>query len=761
MRRILASLQGVESTRLLACAGVLGVSLGVFIHGYWLIDVFPVDSRRLLYSTLLGSLLGMGGYFLLLRWIRNRLQGLPTFQQLRHVGSGILIGAFLFFTATDRWQEPSRYATLFLPPHTLQVSISPDQASGDVSILWINTSLGGISFDDVDFDGWKRETDRLVLTDFSKNSLNWEGKTGEEAQIVFQASAQNGNAVISWDGQEEGLPLAGKKYTYTRLFDVPFLASRGWILLLGAINFAVLCFPLYLLVWEKRLEMRQSLSHALSEISYRLTATDGLILLIGVALALALRTPNLGNIFPSVDEYYQLNAAKQIAQGAPLESVYQRSLWLVTIPSSLAFRVFGFEIWAARWVGAIFNALAIIPLYLIARRMNRVIAVLSVALFATNPLVITFGRHVREYAYYPFFYFWIILAMILFLERFPDRFRIYQDWKILFKPSLLLLGLLLALPPVYALEIDTSSTFKLILLAYLVFAVFIFFRMDLGDRKNLFIILFVVTGALAGGFIWLQRFSLTLAFNTLPIQYFFPNSPQQWYFDRLVLIPALGLLGAVSASFLLRRVNFIPVFLLSLYAAFLSFFVFSSNTFISTRHLSTTQLWFVLFMAFGLYVVWIFLQTFTFSKNRTIQYMMAFALGASFLNIRQSLLPMTSSDPYMPISKDYHYELEEVHTYMLENVRDGDVLIHTVYDLYVIWKGEPEFQATHRFKSDMPKEEALALVNQYDSGWIVIDKIILKLIPYQPFEVFSEKNGIEYVGLFGDQYVWRWQAHQP
>lgn len=88
----------------------------------------------------------------------------------------------------------------------------------------------------------------------------------------------------------------------------------------------------------------------------------------------------------------------------------------MTIPAAAALKIFGNQLWAARLIGAIFNVLAVIPLYLLARKISRSVAVLACLLFATSPWIITFARVAREYAYYPFYFYWVILAMVLFVE---------------------------------------------------------------------------------------------------------------------------------------------------------------------------------------------------------------------------------------------------------------------------------------------------------------------------------------------------------
>jgi hypothetical protein len=49
-----------------------------------------------------------------------------------------------------------------------------------------------------------------------------------------------------------------------------------------------------------------------------------------------------------------------------------------------------------------------------------------------------------------------------------------------------------------------------------------------------------------------------------------------------------------------------------------------------------------------------------------------------------------------------------------------------------------------------------SIIDQHASGWIVIDQIRLEQSSLGPRD-FADNSDIEYVGLFGDQYVWHWQ----
>jgi hypothetical protein len=739
---------------------ILGVGLGFFVHGYWLIDIFPVGSRQLLFFTVATCLLGMVGYYLLLKWAWARFLALRRVQQLGLGGWSFLLGLFLFFIGTYQWGADSRYLIFFLPSHQLQISIVPGSTSAGMAVLWFNTSLGDVSYDAIADQGWKREDNELVLKDSRNNRFSWTGKTGSAVQLVLRSPAPGQMVMISWDGQVETVSLPPGKYTYTHSFQIPFYASREFVVALGVLNFTILALALSLLVWRKRLILIQGLGDSLSGAAGRLGILDLALLLGAAALTLLLRGFNLQNLFPAVDEYYHLIAARQIVEGAALGSVYQRSLWVVTLPVSIALRVFGYELWAARLVGVLFSTLAILPLYLLTRKINRPIAILSCFLYATSPWLITFARLVREYAYYPFYFYSIIYGMILFIEGFPDRFVFHRDWRVLLKARMGLLGLALTLPLLYALYADRLSTFRVILIAYFVFGVFTLRKFDLGDKRNFRVVLLLGSGVLIAGVLWFiqnQRLvSIYPRLNPVPALYFFPNPQQQWYFNRLAVIPALGFVAALLLSVLGRSVNFIPSFLFSLYGGFLGFFVFFSKDFFHTRHLSTTQLWYVLLMAIGLYVVGdLIFMLFSF-KRRSVHVFLVILVAMSVVNGQQTLLPTLSRNPDMPISEDYFHDMSLVDSFMRGHAGDEDVLISTVYGLYTSWRGEPRFGAVYRITTKTPEEYVLSIVDRYQSGWIVIDRIRLDLGSVRAKDL-SAVEEIEYVGSFGDEYVWHWK----
>ena len=747
---------GRESAPWLVVPAVMaGITLGMFVYGYWLVDMFAPASRWLV--PLIALVVGVGSfvYFLLFARLKNAGNTFPVAQWMRIAVSSLLAGTFLFFAATDRWQDPDRYAVLFLPDHTLELSVTSDQAPGDVSLLWFNTSLGDVSFDRLEYTGWERQDDRLVLTDPVNNQLLWTGKTGAQAQVLLQSEAGEADVILSWDGQTETIAFTSRKTTLFRSFAIPFHASRGMILLLGALNASLLCLPLCHWLFAQWGRVRPSMERVLAGADRKLNRNDGLVIVLVMTLAFLLRVINLENLFPGVEEYNHLLAAKQILQGTPITDVYQRSLWTVTLPVTWAFRVLGVELWSARLVGVVFNVLAILPLYLVARKIARPVALLSILLFATSPWVIAVSRVVREYGYYPFYYYWTFYIMVLFLERLLDQITLRRDWRVLTRPALLGLAPLLLLPVLYALVVDRTSTFVLILIAYAAFTLLAFIKMGLANGRNLAVFLFVAVLVVAGLALRYQRMPVSLGFTPAVLGYFFSNPPQQWYFGRMALVTLAGVMGSVWLGFWVRRSNFIPLFLLTVFGGFLCAFLFSTVNSFGARHVSTTQLWFIPLVALGLYVTWEFLKTLPLSTgSRTL---LVLLLALTTFNIQQTLLPITSRAPGMVITEEFHRDLSRVQAHLLSKMREGDALISSrIYTRYVDWVDEPVFRAEYLFEITTTYADLSAFMDQYDSGWIVIDKSRLDSAAFPVSDTLSGDGRITFVGEFDDELVWRW-----
>lgn len=745
---------------LLLPSAILGASCALFLYGYWLRDVLAVGDEQMLALTTAVATLAAAGYFLLLNWIVRSMALLTPGPRFALWLTGVPIAAFVLFGGTSNWISSNRYLDFLLPDHHLQLTALPVDSAPGSRLVWFNTSLGDVSYATIEARGWTRAGDELVVGDPSGNSLSWTGDVGDKVQMVFGGASSKVYLTLAWDGQAETVTLSKDKTEYTRAFAVPFYASKTAIMLLGLLTFYALALGLCVLVWTNRSKLAAAARRSAGGAPTSFGAPDFYLMLGAAVVAALLRGFNLGSAFPAVDEYYHLIAAKQIVQGAAWSTVYSRGLWIVTLPVAMALKVFGNELWAARLVGVIFNVLAVVPLYLLAMRINRPVAFLASLLFATSPWIITFARVAREYAYYPFYFYWIILAMVLFLEGIPQGFVLVRSWKLLLRPRMLLLAAILLLPPVFALKVDWLSTFRTILIAYLVLSLFIVLRFNWQDRSNWLALAVLGAGIIASGRAWYleqsSKLSVLPQFNALPIEYFLPNPQQQWYLDRVVVIIALGILAALAVGFVVRGVNIVPLFVLTLFVGYLAVFAFLSKTFFHTRHLLSTELWYVIVVAMGLHALWGGLRALTPALDAAPQALLAVFIGFSVMNVGQVLLPTVSTNPDMPISEDYMHDMSRVQAFMLDRVRPGDVLISTVYGQYAIWEGSPVFAAQDHITSHTAADEILSFAAQHASGWIVIDESRFKLAGLSVRDLAGHDQ-IEYVGEYNDERVWHWQ----
>ena len=739
-------------------AVVLGLAFGLFSNGYWLVDYLPTGSRRLLFLTLLFTIFGIIGYSFLLTWISARLREVRVYasQFVELLLGSIAVGCFLFFAGTSQWQSPARYLPFFLPSQNLQVFV-PEGRASEISISWFNTSFGDVSFQDFRGNGWKRQGDNLTLINPDNSKLTWSGKLGNEAQIIFLSSS-SGTVIIDWGGEKETLELSPGKNTYLRSFSVPFYASRELILLLGILHFTIFSFAGILEFWMRRIEWTKKMKDSITG-TEKLNRFDIFFLLGMIILAFLLRVQNVGILYPNVDEYYHLLAAKQIVEGVPFQDVYQRGLLTITLPTALMFKLFGTELWAVRLPGVIFNVLALIPLYLLSLKINRPTGIISALLYATSPWVITFSRLVREYAYFPFYYYWIIYVAVLFYNRIPPRFVIRRDWKQFLKVDTLLLVFSLIFPIWYALY-DSSSTFKLILIAYVILGIFIFQKLEIRNQKILLLLFFI--GFLLGlGYLILgSRISdnLRLVFHPEITNYFFPNPPQQWYFNRLVFIPAFAFILAVMGSILIWKKNSAPLFILTLLLGLLVLFLFldfGGRPLVRVRFLQVVELWYIILLSFGMYILWTFLRMIFGNLSIAI----AILIGVASINFQQVILPVVSTSETTTIAPSdiYYHNVGAAYEYILANSMDKDVLIGITFIKYVEWVHAPEFQAIYALPVSSGAEQVSSVIDDFESGWIVLDQIEVDIMRYDPFLEFEKNEKIKFVGLFSDQYVWRWK----
>lgn len=789
---------------------LLGGSFALVVYSYWLVDLFPPTSRPIIVLTALAGLAGAAGYYLILRLTSGAFQsGLTNASRWVLIVGSVLIGVYLAFAYLNGEGSSARYINFLLPRQTLRIQVptAANAADTQVAITRFSTSLGDVSYDSLSYGGWSRSGTDLVLANASSNQLDWTGRTGEQAVLTFRTANEPRTANISWNGRAQtvNIPAGGDgRYQASFQFEVPFYCSQAFLLFLGAIDFIVASCAVNALIWKNRTRILAGLERSVEALFHPQGSQDSggakagqpgialgqgeWVLIAGlIAFALLLRVFNLGVLYPYADEYSHLLAAKALLQGASLTSVFDRSLLITTVPVVISQRLFGMELWSARLPGAIFNALAIFPLYLLARKINKPVAVLSCLLYATSPWIIGVARTVREYAYYPFYFYWIVYAMVLLLERLPGRLVLFKDWRILLMPDLRALVLTLLLVPVYAVFIDARSTFKSIAIAYGVFALFLLGKLDMKSRLNRASLALFGTGILVAGVAYAGLGHLAVPiyphFDAEVLGFFLPSPPQQWYFDRPALVAASALVVAGLLCIKTLRANFVASFVAALLLASAVFFVFFFGHYLRPRYLMIVQFWYVPVLALGLYGIFALQRL--IPRREVAMPLVATALVACTFNVSQSLLPtFYDKQGNMPITDEYHFNIGPAYTYLLDKVKSQDVLLSSFYGGYVRWKGVPEFKEVIPYQfiipslkywwifpyeaaetlSIEPHDFILSVVHDNNSGWIVLDSVTYSATLSRPLALKDTKAGdkqIDYVGYFGGEYIWKWHPLQP
>jgi hypothetical protein len=763
---------------------LLGTGFGLSVYCYWLIDILPLTSRWIFLCTALASLVATAVFlFLIELWVVPCWSALTRLQRWLLLALSILTGSFLMFAGTNGWKSPERYLVFLLPNEQIKISVplSQNLSNANIAIQLFSTSIGDVSYNSIEYQGWQRKGSLLVLSNTHNNSFKWIGKVGGKATIVFPTSAQGGIVQISTEVGEETINLSSRisgKYTYTHDFYTPFYASRPIVILLGLLDFSVFCFLMGLLILNKRKMILDYLDQSISIlpagekdsareskekiVRRSVIALDWGIVIGTIALAILLRVFNLDRLPPLTDEFLHLLAAKAIANGSSLNTVYQRSLLIVTLPVVLSFRVFGFKLWAARLPGVLFNSLAIIPLYLITKKINRPIAFLSCILFATNPWLIAVSRYVREYGYYPFYFYWIIYGMIVLYENIPNDF-LANGRKTSFGSNIIFPAAVLLLPIIYIAMLDSDSTFKLISTAYGVFGLFVLSKIFV--KSKAFMGFLTILAILFLGALYLySKKSGDIAFHAMQnywLRYFFSNPQQQWYFHRLAIIPIIGLACAVFLGLQVRKVNFIPSLFIALFSISLFFYIFFFNRYIQARYLFDLEFWFVPLVATGFWCIWFFLKL-SFSGKKLPVILISLILLALSINGSQILLS-TFYDNYgwMPITEEYHNDVSMTRSFLLDKVKPGDALISIDYAQYVTFEGNSAFVAIYSYnlQDKNPGGYVLSIVSQNNSGWIVLDDQRYEATKPLPLKtIFIDNKKIEYMGEVANEYIWRWNV---
>lgn len=489
------------------------------------------------------------------------------------------------------------------------------------------------------------------------------------------------------------------------------------------------------------------------------------ILALSVA-GMILRVWNLDAPPLYIDELLHLVPAKEIYVGEPFDQItYSRSFYTVTLPLVISYRLFGINLWAARFAGILVNTIAVIPLYLISKRVNKLVGILAVGLYVFSPWMIATSRIVREYAYYPLYFYLITWVMIKLLETIPTDLIMVKDYRRLIILKFLVLFGILSFIQYFISWIDRLSTFKLITVSYPAFGFILLKKVNWRNVGNVVLVVFL----LVAGWIILGKYFILLwrnymmtggkVINDYFLTLFYDHPAQQWYYNRPYISFFLLIIALLATSFLDKKKMVLPFFVLTYIVAHLSFALFTVKG-NKPRYAISIEFWYILIIAVGLFGTYIIVQKLLNNKYKLL---IGFGVLLLFWNVPHSFVPsLHATAGYAPISGEYLADLAPGHGYLYAHLSNDDVLITTsFFHWYLRWVDDLTDIKLIRYDYEQPDAELVIYdtIETYSNGWIALDYQRgyewSQPIPLEDF-IYAGKQ-VTFLGWYGDIYILRWE----
>jgi hypothetical protein len=497
---------------------------------------------------------------------------------------------------------------------------------------------------------------------------------------------------------------------------------------------------------------------------YREGTVYALVFSILAIMSLVLRLWKLGDLPPYIDELNHLNTARDLLQGLPLSQVeYRRSLYTVTLPVYLMFKVFGVDYWAAKLPGVLASILAMFPLYTLAKRVNKPAALLAVGLFTFSPWVIAVSRNIREYAFYPLIFYSVGLVMVKLYEALPERIDFSRDFRLLLRwRNLFYLGILLFVL-VFATYIDLFSTLKMIFSMYLAFGLLLVRKIDWRISANVTLVVSILAAGILIMGITLTK-TVLMTFGDRDVLFFpmlFLEKPaQQWYFNRpfiSILVFSLALLATPLRD---RKKFVIPFSLLT----FLGGLIAISLLFLKgerPRYAMNIQIWFIILIAVGLFVLLSVGGRIVRQKYRWMIWIFILLL---FWNIPQTLKASADTQTgWHAITNEYHADIGTALTFLNSSAKIDEAIVTTGYltaydEFFEIAGLEQRIVTIYDPYSPNSSQRIYDAIDTHPAGWIILDKFRGNLIAQPvPLHDFVHNGAqVEFLGRFGDVFILKW-----
>jgi hypothetical protein len=484
-------------------------------------------------------------------------------------------------------------------------------------------------------------------------------------------------------------------------------------------------------------------------------------------LGLTLRLINLNQFPPYADEYIHTHNAFGVFSGLPV--VWNRAFLPVTFPVIISYKLFGVSLWAARFPMVLFNMLAILPLYFLGKKINKLIGFISVFLFVFNPWIIAASRTVREYAVIPLYFFLSALLLLDLLEWEGFYWKCYlvkNSWRFL----------ILIIIAAYAVY-DNLSILKILILNYAVFGGILILKIIkirtsiklriIGSIISLVgIILLVIKSRI------IERVSNYLQGVSEPALRYWnlltTSNINHWF----SLIPAIAYIILLVACFfalraILQKVDQPEIvigysFLMFVgLLLFLTFFLVTPKLPARVRYGVLLEFWYLPLTALFFFIVFRILQSFV-KGTKTGQIASFILLATLFINFRSidKILNYTGGGA-LSVSGEKHYMVEPAYRFVLPELNNGDLLLTDYLGSYdeLFDRKFLEVNKVSFLKSVIrAKVSWTDWVRKNQEGWIVLtpnSRIEKNGLAFK--DVSVDDKIVYYIGRFGECYVWHWK----
>ncbi len=456
---------------------------------------------------------------------------------------------------------------------------------------------------------------------------------------------------------------------------------------------------------------------------------------LGLALLLAfmLRITNLTILDPYTDEYSHLLAAKTYLDTGAL--TYTRAS-LVTWLTAFFYRIgnassfYEYLHWG-RVPGVIFSSLTVIPLYYLARKISRPVALISVFLWATSPWAIGVSKTIREYAFYPFF---ILLAAFSLVKSF-DLLFMYKI-KQLHKTVLFLLPAVALV--VFAFGHDVASTLRICAIVFASIACY--YCLVNIDRLNALpgrarliaycAILLLGSGIAVLMIAYANKTGHVSITDVTVADYWFrvffvPGSmsvPMHWW-GNFPFTPVAVFLGAIGFFYAVSRKNRGYFLHLVVFSVLLIFYIFFFNRYGRPRYIFYALPFFIPLVATAVYAI------LDFARQLKPFYLKiaGIAFAAIFLfqtfNYQNILYPLFSDEHgYIKTTNEHHDSLKSIFELLEKEATSEDVFITTIASSMLILSGiDPERIHSYNYKDKNRFEKVERIVNENSQGYMILD----------------------------------------